>query len=286
MRNLSIAIQIAIINILVFSIFISIFIYKNYSIVSNQLILLQNEKIDSIIKTITPVISINLTLGLEDNIKEIVNESIKLHKELIGIEIINNGNKVIYEKITSDIKNVKMYNITLEDTITKSKIGELKVFYTFSSIYSKLLSEFYQFLFFMAIFFILSLLISSFLIKQNLKPLIKLKESMKNYSLHKNNTLKEDNFKNEISVINNSAIKMIKKIEEELEKRILYEKEIMQKNRLASMGEMLDNIAHQWRQPLMKINAIVLNTDRSIELKKYDEKYLQDRLNPHYAIAK
>ena len=102
---------------------------------------------------------------------------------------------------------------------------------------------------------------------------------MKNYSLEKNSTLKEDKFKNEISVINNSAVKMVKKIEEELEKRILYEKEIMQKNRLASMGEMIDNIAHQWRQPLMKINAIVLNTDRSIELKKYDEKYLQNRLD-------
>ena len=102
---------------------------------------------------------------------------------------------------------------------------------------------------------------------------------MKNYSLEKNSTLKEDEFKNEISVINNSAVKMVKKIEEELEKRILYEKEIMQKNRLASMGEMIDNIAHQWRQPLMKINAIVLNTDRSIELKKYDEKYLQNRLD-------
>jgi C4-dicarboxylate-specific signal transduction histidine kinase len=101
---------------------------------------------------------------------------------------------------------------------------------------------------------------------------------MKNYSLEKNSTLKEDEFKNEISVINNSAVKMVKKIEEELEKRILYEKEIMQKNRLASMGEMIDNIAHQWRQPLMKINAIVLNTDRSIELKKYDEQYLQNRL--------
>ena len=100
---------------------------------------------------------------------------------------------------------------------------------------------------------------------------------MKNYSLEKNSTLKEDEFKNEISVINNSAVKMVKKIEEELEKRILYEKEIMQKNRLASMGEMIDNIAHQWRQPLMKINAIVLNTDRSIELKKYDAQY-QDSL--------
>ena len=49
-------------------------------------------------------------------------------------------------------------------------------------------------------------------------------------------------------------------------KKILYERDYA-KNRLASMGEMIDNIAHQWRQPLMKINAIVLNTDRSIELK-------------------
>ncbi len=54
---------------------------------------------------------------------------------------------------------------------------------------------------------------------------------------------------------------------------------MMQKNRLASMGEMIDNIAHQWRQPLLKINALLLNTDRSIELKKYDEKYLQDKIN-------
>ena len=34
---------------------------------------------------------------------------------------------------------------------------------------------------------------------------------MKNYSLEKNSTLKEDEFKNEISVINNSAVKMVKK---------------------------------------------------------------------------
>ena len=105
MRNLSIVTQIAIINIFVFTIFISIFIYKNYAIVSNQFVLLQNEKIDSIIKTISPVISINLTLGLENNIKEIVNDSIKLHKELVGIEVTNSNNKIVYKNINSDIKN-------------------------------------------------------------------------------------------------------------------------------------------------------------------------------------
>ena len=135
MRNLSIVTQIAIINIFVFTIFISIFIYKNYAIVSNQFVLLQNEKIDSIIKTISPVISINLTLGLENNIKEIVNDNIKLHKELVGIEVTNSNNKIVYKNINSDIKDSKIYHTILEDTILKSKLGELKVFYTFSSIY-------------------------------------------------------------------------------------------------------------------------------------------------------
>ncbi|MFY4744085.1 hypothetical protein ACOTVX_11440, partial [Aliarcobacter butzleri] len=82
--------------------------------------------------------------------------------------------------------------------------------------------------------------------KFNLKPLKSLKDKMLNYSLDSKTIFEEENFINEISLINNSAYKMIKKIEEEVEKRILYEKDIMQKTRLATMGEMHDNIAHQW----------------------------------------
>ncbi|RBQ26407.1 MULTISPECIES: sensor histidine kinase [Arcobacteraceae] len=278
MKNLSIIIQIAIINIIVMSFFIGIFIYKNYTIVSNQLVLLEDEKIDSIVKTLAPIVSINLTLGLEENIKEIIKDNMQNHKEVIGIKILNSDNKIVYEEYKSDIKKARIYYIDLYDTILKTKIGDLNVYYTFSSIYSKLLNEFYTFLFLITIFFILSLLISSFFIKFNLRSLKSLKDKMLNYSLDNKTIFKEENFKNEISVINNSAYKMIKKIEEEVEKRILYEKDIMQKTRLAYMGEMLDNIAHQWRQPLMKINAILLNMDRNIELKNYDEKYLKDRL--------
>ncbi|MCT7555161.1 sensor histidine kinase [Aliarcobacter butzleri] len=279
MKNLSIIIQIAIINIIVMSFFIGVFIYRNYTIVSNQLVLLEDEKIDSIVKTLTPIISINLTLGLEENIKELIKDNMQNHNEVIGIKILNSDKKIVYEEYKSDIKKARVYNIDLFDAILKTKIGDLNLYYTFSSIYSELLSEFNIFLFLITIFFILSLLISSLLIKFNLKPLKSLKDKMLNYSLDSKTIFEEENFKNEISLINNSAYKMIKKIEEEVEKRILYEKDIMQKTRLASMGEMLDNIAHQWRQPLMKINAILLNTDRNIELKNYDEKYLKDRLD-------
>ena len=59
-----------------------------------------------------------------------------------------------------------------------------------------------------------------------------------------------------------------RRVEEELQKRVLQEKILLQKTRMASMGEMIDSIAHQWRQPLMNINSILMNVNRVIELKE------------------
>jgi len=281
MKNLSIFTQIVIINTIVMAFFIGIFIFKNYTIVSNQLILLEDEKINSIVKTLTPVISINMSLGLEDNLKGIITNGMQIHNEIQGIVILDNNKRTIFENLknknlTSDIK---VSTIKLKDPILKTPIGNMSVYYTFSQISEKLLNDFSIFLFWMLFFFLFSILISTLLIRYNLKSLQQLKDKMLHYSLNKKTVFQEETSKNEIAVINNSARKMINKIEEEVDKRILYEKEIMQKNRLASMGEMIDNIAHQWRQPLMKINAILLNTDRAIELKEYDEEYLQKKLN-------
>jgi signal transduction histidine kinase len=55
------------------------------------------------------------------------------------------------------------------------------------------------------------------------------------------------------------------RVEEELDKRLAQEQMLLRQCRMASMGEMIDSIAHQWRQPLMNINAILLNIDRVSE---------------------
>jgi len=62
------------------------------------------------------------------------------------------------------------------------------------------------------------------------------------------------------------------KINEEIKKRIIKEEENIEKERiiirqdkLASMGEMIGNIAHQWRQPLTELGSILIHLDLSFE---------------------
>jgi signal transduction histidine kinase len=58
------------------------------------------------------------------------------------------------------------------------------------------------------------------------------------------------------------------------------EKLFIRQSKLASMGEMISLIAHQWRQPLSSINGTVLNMDMDYHQQKLDKekfnKYLDD----------
>lgn len=65
------------------------------------------------------------------------------------------------------------------------------------------------------------------------------------------------------------------KIEEEIQLKLIKEREAHEKERilahqskLASMGEMIGNIAHQWRQPLTELSSILINLELHFERDK------------------
>jgi signal transduction histidine kinase len=72
--------------------------------------------------------------------------------------------------------------------------------------------------------------------------------------------------------------KLKDKVIQEILQREQQEQMLLQQCRMASMGEMLDSIAHQWRQPLMHINAILLNMDNALEKKIHSENYLENKI--------
>jgi signal transduction histidine kinase len=68
----------------------------------------------------------------------------------------------------------------------------------------------------------------------------------------------------------------IKFIEQEQQEQ---EKLLIRQSKLASLGEMISLIAHQWRQPLSSINGSVLNIDMNLRKQNLYSKELDKQLN-------
>ncbi|MGA1940481.1 PAS domain-containing sensor histidine kinase [Arcobacter sp. YIC-310] len=62
---------------------------------------------------------------------------------------------------------------------------------------------------------------------------------------------------NDITKIKMNEEDLKVRVKEEVEKNIEKDRMLIQQNKMASMGEMLGNIAHQWRQPLNNINLLL-----------------------------
>jgi len=65
------------------------------------------------------------------------------------------------------------------------------------------------------------------------------------------------------------------KVKLEIEKRRKQEEMLLQQSRLAAMGEMVGNIAHQWRQPLNALSIIIQNIALSYQMGKLNEEFMQ-----------
>ena len=79
-------------------------------------------------------------------------------------------------------------------------------------------------------------------------------------------------------VLRKTNLKLERSVKDELEKSEQKDRIISQQAKLASMGEMLNNIAHQWRQPLNVINSNVAVIDATLMKKNIIDDDLEKNL--------
>ena len=79
-------------------------------------------------------------------------------------------------------------------------------------------------------------------------------------------------------------VELENRVKREVDKQITQEQMLLRQARMASIGEMIDAIAHQWRQPLMNINAVMMNLDRGIDTKKENE-YLKEKILEVFSLT-
>jgi len=64
------------------------------------------------------------------------------------------------------------------------------------------------------------------------------------------------------------------KVEEGIKKHRKQEQLLIQQSKLASMGEMIGNIAHQWRQPLNALSLVIQNIHFSYQMDELDDEFM------------
>ncbi len=87
--------------------------------------------------------------------------------------------------------------------------------------------------------------------------------------------------------------KELQELNADLERKVLYEVEqsrqkdqiMFRQSRLAAMGEMVGNIAHQWRQPLNAIVLIIQSFQMKSMLGKLDDKFINSQVDEGIKLA-
>jgi len=88
--------------------------------------------------------------------------------------------------------------------------------------------------------------------------------------------------KNEVREINQN---LQLKVDEELKKSRDKDKMIFHQNKMSSMGEMIENIAHQWKQPLAQVNSAILLLDEILYTKKIHDDSIEEKLQEIESLA-
>lgn len=75
----------------------------------------------------------------------------------------------------------------------------------------------------------------------------------------------------DITELENQAIALQERVSEATMAIEEQQQQLIQQSRAAALGEMFDNIAHQWRQPIGAINAAIINAEFDMELEGINE---------------
>jgi signal transduction histidine kinase len=285
-RKISIELEIIISIILFTMIVVSVDRYQFSNNTMQQFMKSQESKNDLLINTILPIIALNISLGLESANQEYLEQIVKQNDNLEFFELEDLHKKVIYSykkdaviHPRGEISNPNTYNKTILDHISNDKIGFIHLRFS-----NKELEEVKEknrettFSIFLITFVLLILFIV--LIRRKFKDLKKLNRDLLNYDPKLNNlTLTLSQRDDEVGVIHNTIRAMVEKINshaqeldemnQSLEKMVEERtKELIQKDKIltaqskqAVMGEMIQMIAHQWRQPLSTITLQISNLE-------------------------
>ena len=261
----------------------------------------EQHKVRIILDTMVPVVGINLSFGFVEAIDDTLSGILENNENILAVLIYNNDDQVLYQKFAAaSYKNifVQQTNHHFEeeqkifDPFTNETLGKIRIAYS-SQNYESLIQDYRYFL--VASVAIAILLFGIFLdiFYRLLAPLKSLATQMEKITPEKITVeIPPAKGRDEIAIITNAARAMLTKLKEytrtlqginatltqQVAKEVAKNREkdqlLIKQSRMAAMGEMIGNIAHQWRQPLNALGLLVQDVKEAYEFGEIDQAYI------------
>jgi len=251
-----------IINLFIFiSLFLLSIIMINYNLTKKNYDKIEQEKIDIILNSIKPSLAVNISFELWSAVEDTLDNLVK-NKDIIRVKLDtpNDSNKKEFynskrEKLVINGSNSFSKTIEIFDPQSKEGLARLTIIYSKDN-FNRLINEY---LLWIGILTIIYIIVSLFFIKSVsflIKPLDDIAHDMNNFDpSNPQKIINKSHCKDEIDMIYKSSNKMIDTIDNHIKDMEKKNKLIFEQSKMASMGEMIGNIAHQWRQPLSVIST-------------------------------
>ena len=265
------------------AIFLIFYLYHHF--VNNPLLLKNSEiQIKEIGELFKSDIEIMLSFEDDDGMNDILNRVTSL-KSILGIAVSKNGNinfqKGLFDKNFLEKRDREIY---LNDEVFiynfQIELFQITLLYSAERYIERV--ETYG-IFSIALFTIISVFASIFFLSirriflffENLSQ--KLQEI--DFGNFKPIELDSIQANDERQYILKGVKSLLLKVQKEITNSREKDRVMFQQARLAQMGEMIGNIAHQWRQPLNEISLLIQSFEIAFYRNKIDEDFIEKRLD-------
>ncbi|MEA3373190.1 MAG: HAMP domain-containing sensor histidine kinase [Campylobacterota bacterium] len=275
---------------------IPIYFYANFHF-SAVLQTSEKEKITLTFNTLKPMIALNLSFNQQEFLEETLNSFFEHHDiQTIQLNSIHGETFFFKSKQNGTPKKSFLYESTILDPFSNAEVATATVTYTNEHL-EHLMSNILLLLFLIFGFALIIFLLGFYYLHDDLKGLRLLSERLKQYTVTKDLEVTDIPGKSlEVRTIATVAnqmvsnlsnyVRQLKLFNQELEQRVEdavikqrdQERLMIHQSRQAAMGEMLESIAHQWRQPLNNIGLAASNIETKYAFGSLNDKEFDDKM--------
>ena len=252
----------------------------------------EEEKIELMLHTLNPIIALNISFNQEQQLNDIFNHLLK-HEfiDIVHLQLATGQMKNYIATNQSSTRKKFIFHETINDPFDNQEVAKLKIFYVNSHLERINKEIIFLFLYMFLFASVMFMMFFIFFIRKDVKSLAFIVTKLRSYVDSK--TFEPIELKDAsvelhtiTDVLNDAVeknvhyIEQLQRFNDELEDQVNIKVEELKKqeemmihqSRQAAMGEMLESIAHQWRQPLNVIGLSTAKLDIGYQLNTLEKK--------------